>query len=186
MQKITRTDNVRVRFAPSPTGLPHIGNIRTALFNWIFARHHGGKFIVRVEDTDQDRLMPGATDAVLDALDWTVSLERGEERDAVAAIREGADPSTIVLTELRTADFNTRLVTKFMNTVYERDRLFIENMADWVDGFTLAELETILSVPTARAQAVKDRAVHVRDTITPALVTDDGRVGPELLGREDE
>ena len=70
MQKISRTDNVRVRFAPSPTGLPHIGNIRTALFNWLFARHHGGKFIVRVEDTDQDRLVPGATDAVLEALDW--------------------------------------------------------------------------------------------------------------------
>ncbi len=70
MQKITRTDNVRVRFAPSPTGFPHIGNIRTALFNWLFARHHGGKFIVRVEDTDQNRLVPGATDAVLEALDW--------------------------------------------------------------------------------------------------------------------
>ena len=63
-------DKVRVRFAPSPTGLPHIGNIRTAMFNWLFAKHHGGKFIVRVEDTDQDRLVPGATDAVLDALDW--------------------------------------------------------------------------------------------------------------------
>ena len=63
-------DHVRVRFAPSPTGLPHIGNIRTALFNWLFARHHGGEFVVRVEDTDQDRLVPGAADAVLDALGW--------------------------------------------------------------------------------------------------------------------
>ena len=63
-------DNVRVRFAPSPTGSPHIGNIRTALFNWLFARHHGGKFIVRVEDTDQDRLVPGAAEAVLEALAW--------------------------------------------------------------------------------------------------------------------
>ena len=63
-------DEVRVRFAPSPTGLPHIGNIRTALFNWLFARRHGGKFVVRVEDTDQERLVPGASEAVLDALDW--------------------------------------------------------------------------------------------------------------------
>ena len=63
-------DNVRVRFAPSPTGLPHIGNLRTALFNWLFARHHGGQFIVRVEDTDQGRLVPGAADAVLQALEW--------------------------------------------------------------------------------------------------------------------
>lgn len=63
-------DTVRVRYAPSPTGLPHIGNIRTALFNWLFARRHGGKFIVRVEDTDQERLVPGAVDAILEGLEW--------------------------------------------------------------------------------------------------------------------
>jgi glutamyl-tRNA synthetase len=60
----------RVRYAPSPTGEPHIGNIRSALFNWLFARASGGSFIVRIEDTDQNRLVPGAFDAILDALDW--------------------------------------------------------------------------------------------------------------------
>ena len=55
---------VRVRYAPSPTGHPHIGNIRTALFNWLFARRNNGKFIVRVEDTDQERLVPGAVDSI--------------------------------------------------------------------------------------------------------------------------
>ncbi len=63
-------NEVRVRYAPSPTGLPHIGNIRTALFNWLFARHHAGKFIVRIEDTDQERLVPGAVDGILDGLEW--------------------------------------------------------------------------------------------------------------------
>ena len=63
-------DNIRVRYAPSPTGFPHIGNIRTAFFNWLFARSQGGKFIVRVEDTDQQRLVPGAVDAILDGLEW--------------------------------------------------------------------------------------------------------------------
>ena len=61
---------VRVRYAPSPTGMPHIGNIRTAMFNWLFARHHGGKFIVRIEDTDQERLVEGAVDGILDGLEW--------------------------------------------------------------------------------------------------------------------
>ncbi len=61
---------IRVRFAPSPTGAPHVGNMRTALFNWLFARHHGGKFIVRIEDTDTDREVPGAVDAILDGLRW--------------------------------------------------------------------------------------------------------------------
>ncbi len=71
---------VRVRFAPSPTGLPHIGNIRTALFNWLFARHHGGKFIVRVEDTDQVRLVPGSIEAMLDGLRWlNIDWDEGPE-----------------------------------------------------------------------------------------------------------
>ena len=52
--------SVRVRFPPSPTGEPHVGNLRTALFNWLFARHHGGTFILRIEDTDRERLVPGA------------------------------------------------------------------------------------------------------------------------------
>ena len=71
---------VRVRFAPSPTGLPHIGNIRTALFNWLFARHHGGKFIVRVEDTDQARLVPGSIEAMLEGLRWlNIDWDEGPE-----------------------------------------------------------------------------------------------------------
>jgi glutamyl-tRNA synthetase len=62
--------DVRVRYAPSPTGYPHIGNIRTALFNWLFARHAGGKFIVRIEDTDQSRKVEGAVEQILESLRW--------------------------------------------------------------------------------------------------------------------
>ena len=61
---------VRVRFPPSPTGEPHVGNIRTALFNWLFARRQGGAFIIRVEDTDQARKVEGATEQLLNALRW--------------------------------------------------------------------------------------------------------------------
>ncbi|MDO8567082.1 MAG: glutamate--tRNA ligase [Dehalococcoidales bacterium] len=64
------TDSVRVRYAPSPTGFPHVGNIRTALFNWLFARRYGGKFIVRIEDTDVARRVEGAVEAILDGLRW--------------------------------------------------------------------------------------------------------------------
>lgn len=62
--------SVRVRFAPSPTGLPHVGNIRTALFNWLFARHHNGKFILRIENTDRARFDPQALDAIINSLLW--------------------------------------------------------------------------------------------------------------------
>lgn len=55
---------VRTRFAPSPTGYLHIGGARTALFNYLFARHHGGKFILRIEDTDRERSTPEAIRAI--------------------------------------------------------------------------------------------------------------------------
>lgn len=63
-------ENVRVRFAPSPTGSPHIGNFRTALFNWLFARHTGGKFILRIEDTDRNRYSETALDEIIAGLTW--------------------------------------------------------------------------------------------------------------------
>src|SRR5687768_15470886 len=61
---------VRVRFAPSPTGYLHIGGARTALFNWLFARRHDGRFLIRIEDTDQKRSVPGAIQNILDSLRW--------------------------------------------------------------------------------------------------------------------
>lgn len=61
---------VVTRFAPSPTGFLHIGGARTALFNWLFARHHGGKALLRIEDTDKKRSTQDAIDAILDGLDW--------------------------------------------------------------------------------------------------------------------
>ncbi len=59
---------VRVRFAPSPTGVPHIGNTRTALFNYLFTKHHRGRFILRIEDTDRDRLVPESLPKILQIL----------------------------------------------------------------------------------------------------------------------
>ncbi len=63
-------NNVRVRFAPSPTGYLHIGGLRTALFNWLWARKNNGKFILRIEDTDQSRYVEGAVENILEALKW--------------------------------------------------------------------------------------------------------------------
>ena len=68
---------VRTRFAPSPTGSLHIGGARTALFNYLFARHHQGVFLLRVEDTDRERSTQAATQTILEGLDW-LGLERDE------------------------------------------------------------------------------------------------------------
>ena len=67
---MTGTPAVITRFAPSPTGFLHIGGARTALFNWLFARHHGGRFLLRIEDTDRERSTQAAIDAILDVLAW--------------------------------------------------------------------------------------------------------------------
>ena len=75
---------VRVRFAPSPTGPLHIGGVRTALFNYLFARHHGGTMILRIEDTDQTRFVEGAEEYIMNSLAWCgINFDEG--------IREGGN-----------------------------------------------------------------------------------------------
>ncbi|CAM3895142.1 glutamate--tRNA ligase [Alkalicoccus chagannorensis] len=76
------TETIRVRFAPSPTGHLHIGGARSALFNYLFARHHGGSFVLRIEDTDQARNVDTATEKLMDSLtwlglDWDESVDKG-------------------------------------------------------------------------------------------------------------
>ena len=72
------TRPVRTRYAPSPTGPQHIGGMHTALFAWLYARRHGGQFILRIEDTDQKRTVPGSVDLILQALDWLgMDLDEG-------------------------------------------------------------------------------------------------------------
>ena len=63
-------DSVVTRFPPSPTGFLHVGNARTAIFNWLYARHMKGKFILRIEDTDTERSTREAIDAIFESLEW--------------------------------------------------------------------------------------------------------------------
>ncbi|MEH6408527.1 MAG: glutamate--tRNA ligase family protein, partial [Leeuwenhoekiella sp.] len=76
------SSNVRVRFAPSPTGPLHIGGVRTALYNYLFAKKHGGTFILRIEDTDQNRYVEGAEDYIIEALNWCgIPYDEGPGKD---------------------------------------------------------------------------------------------------------
>ncbi|MCZ8217679.1 MAG: glutamate--tRNA ligase family protein, partial [Cyclobacteriaceae bacterium] len=69
---------VRVRFAPSPTGALHIGGVRTALYNFLLARQHGGTMILRIEDTDQTRYVPGAEEYIVKSLEWVgIKIDEG-------------------------------------------------------------------------------------------------------------
>lgn len=76
------TKKVRVRFAPSPTGPLHIGGVRTALFNYLFAKKHKGTFVLRIEDTDQNRYVPNAEQYIVDALNWSnIPFDEGPDKD---------------------------------------------------------------------------------------------------------
>ena len=69
---------VRVRFAPSPTGALHIGGVRTALYNYLFARQHGGELIFRIEDTDSNRFVPGAAEYIIESFKWVgINFDEG-------------------------------------------------------------------------------------------------------------
>ena len=61
---------IKTRFAPSPTGYLHVGGARTALYSWLFARNHGGEFVLRIEDTDLERSTPEAIEAIMDGMYW--------------------------------------------------------------------------------------------------------------------
>ncbi|MCI0708478.1 MAG: glutamate--tRNA ligase [Ignavibacteriae bacterium] len=79
---VTNPYSVRVRFAPSPTGYLHVGGLRTALYNYLFAKHNGGKFLLRIEDTDQSRKVEGAVENLIATLDWAgVHYDEGPNRD---------------------------------------------------------------------------------------------------------
>ena len=73
---------VRTRFAPSPTGFLHIGGVRTALFNWLLARHHAGQFLLRIDDTDQERHVDDAVKRILDGFRWIgIDWDEGPEKE---------------------------------------------------------------------------------------------------------
>ncbi len=77
----TVTKPVRVRFAPSPTGYVHVGSLRTALYNFLFARKNGGKLVLRIEDTDRARLVDGAVENLLHTMKWAgIEFDEGPEQ----------------------------------------------------------------------------------------------------------
>ena len=89
--------NVVTRFAPSPTGFLHIGGARTALFNWLFARHHGGRYLLRIEDTDKERSTQAAVTAIHAGLDWLgLASEESVVSQSARAERHGEVAQTLV------------------------------------------------------------------------------------------
>lgn len=127
---MTQQSKVVTRFAPSPTGFLHIGNVRTALFNWLYARHHGGTFVLRIEDTDRARSTDAAIDAILNGLNW---LGLDWDGDAISQFA-GADRHRAVVDELLAAGKAYRCYTSAEELTEMRETARAEGKSPRYDG----------------------------------------------------
>src|SRR5262245_21846556 len=94
---MTEPSEVRVRFAPSPTGFLHVGGARTALFNWLFARHHNGIFVLRIEESDRERSSAEMTAAILEGRSWLgLDWDEGPYHQADGLSRHQHDARTLL------------------------------------------------------------------------------------------
>ncbi|MEO0794012.1 MAG: glutamate--tRNA ligase family protein [Verrucomicrobiota bacterium] len=153
--------NVRVRFAPSPTGFFHIGGARTALFNWLYARHTGGKFILRIEDTDTARNTPEALAALLDGMRW-LGLDWDEGPEA------GGDHGPYFQSE-RNAIYEEHLQKLLeADRAYEKDgaiyfKLLGERYVEF-DKYKNAEIEKVRTEPVTINDAVRGEVTRAVET----------------------
>ena len=149
---------VRVRFAPSPTGPLHIGGVRTALYNYLFARRHGGKMILRIEDTDSQRFVPGAEDYINEALAWLgIGIDEG--------VREGGEYGPYKQSERR--DIYRRYVKQLIDAgrayyafdtpaELEAKRAEVANFQ--YDASTRMQMRNSLALPANEVKALLDAA----------------------------
>ncbi len=147
---------VRVRFAPSPTGPLHIGGVRTALYNYLFARRHGGKMILRIEDTDSQRFVPGAEDYINESLAWLgIGIDEG--------VREGGEYGPYKQSERR--DIYREYVQKLIDAgrayyafdtpaELEAKRAEVANFQ--YDAATRGSMRNSLSMPAEEVKALKE------------------------------
>jgi glutamyl-tRNA synthetase len=201
---------VVTRFAPSPTGFLHIGGARTALFNWLYARHHGGKALLRIEDTDRKRSTPEAIDAILDGLEWlgldwdeevVFQSERGARHVEVAeALLAAGDAYKCYATpeeleEMRAAQRAAKQPLRYDGRWRDRDPSHAPHGAPFVirlktpeDGETVIE-DRVQGRVTVRNQELDDYVLLRADgtpTYMLAVVVDDHDMGVTHVIRGDD
>ena len=150
---------VRTRFAPSPTGYLHIGGVRTALFNWLFARQHGGQFLLRIDDTDQQRNVAEALQPILDGFRW-LGLEWDEGPEI-------GGPYAPYFQSARLARYQEAVAALLRCGAAYRDYATTERFATWSAEAVAPFSEFRVSTPTR--QALADAAWQARaDRPTPS------------------
>jgi glutamyl-tRNA synthetase len=174
--------DVVTRFAPSPTGFLHIGGARTALFNWLFARHHGGKFLLRIEDTDRARSTDAAIDAIIDGMQW---LDLGWDGETVFQFAR-ADRHAAVAAELLAKDeayrcYLTQDELAAMRAEAQEKRLPFRVRSPWRD-----RNDGDPSAPhVVRLRAPQDGAVTIADKVQGEVTVQNAELDDFVLLRSD-
>ncbi|RYD49619.1 MAG: glutamate--tRNA ligase [Sphingomonadales bacterium] len=205
----TSPNNIGVvtRFAPSPTGYLHIGGARTALFNLLFARHHGGKFLLRIEDTDRARSTQPAIEAILDGMTWlgldwdgdvTYQFARADRHAEVAhaMVEKGAayrcyltqDELTAMREEAQAAKKPLRIRSPWRDKINETDQPFVVRLKAPTEGATTIQ-DLVQGEVTVQNSEIDD-LVLLRSDGTPtymlAVVVDDHDMGVTHVIRGDD
>ena len=187
---------IRTRFAPSPTGYMHLGGMRTALFNWLFARHHGGKFILRVDDTDRARNVGAALAPILDAfrwlgLDWDEGPEVGGPHAPYFQSERG-DRYAAAIAQLVDAghayrDYDTPETVQADRTAAEqagKPYLNVRRSLDLSPVDLAAKRETDAK-HVVRLLVPRDRTVTIDDAVRGTVEWDAGLIPDPVLARGD-
>ena len=175
--------NVVTRFAPSPTGFLHIGGARTALYNWLFARHHGGKFLLRIEDTDRARSTDEAIEAIIAGMNW-LGLESdgeavsqfarsGRHREVAEALLESGNAYKCYATAEETA--------KLRSAAREKGEAFLGDM--WRDR--TPDTETEKKPYSIRIKMPREGATTIEDAVQGVVTVQNSGLDDMILLRSD-
>lgn len=190
---------VRVRFAPSPTGGLHLGGVRTALFNYLFAKQHGGDFILRVEDTDQTRFVPGAEEYINECLEWCQILpdESPDKPGACGPYRQSerkasyrAYAEALVEKGYAYYAFDTSEELEEQRNVHPNFRYSHENRLGLRNSLSLSveETDALLAAGTPHTIRIKmptDETVYFEDMIRGAVTFETNLVDDKVLLKAD-
>lgn len=172
---------VVTRFAPSPTGYLHIGGARTALFNWLFARHHSGKFLLRIEDTDRARSADAAIDAIIDGMRWLDLDWDGEVVYQFARANRHAEVAHQLLASGHAYEcWLTQDELAAMRVEAQEKRLPFRVRSPWRDRTDRGE-----GAPVVRLKAPQDGAVTISDRVQGDVTVQNAELDDFILLRSD-
>src|SRR5713101_404686 len=177
-----------VRFAPSPTGFLHIGGARTALFNWLFARHHGGKFLLRIEDTDRARSTPEAVAAIVEGLDWLGLSWDGEIVYQSARAARHAEVARQLLAAGRAYRcYCTPTELAAMRERARAEKRSVRYDGTWRDRDPAEARELIMAgvAPVIRLKAPQDGATTIKDLVQGEVTVANAELDDLILLRAD-